>query len=389
MEKRAIVISCSDHYEHRMKYWDVSLRGLGFETTYVTTDFLHVEKKPYVCPVEGCVQLHVMPYRKNLSVQRILSHRMFARKVYRYLEEVRPQTVVSLLPPNFLVKYLAKYKKRHPEVKLILDIFDLWPETFPSSKVKKLLAPVFRVWANLRDKHLHAADFVTAECDMFRERLGLSDDRSETVYFSLEPYCGPREEVALPTDRADIAYLGSINNIIDISRIVSFLSELNGRIPTTLHVIGGGEKCEEFCDSVRAVGVEVDYCGKVFDETEKHRILSRCHFGLNVMKSSVCVGLTMKSVDYFRHGLPIVNTIPADTEQLIRERGIGVHVNDVETSAGTIEALIRRGVGSMKDASVRTFDELFSSSKNLAHCQTVLLRVLESRSASDGEFGKL
>lgn len=376
MEKRAIVISCSDHYEHRMKYWDASLRGLGFETTYVTTDFLHVEKKTYVCPVEGCVQLHVMPYRKNLSVQRILSHRMFAKKVYRYLEEVRPQVVVSLLPPNFLVKYLAKYKKRHPEVKLILDIFDLWPETFPSSKAKKLLAPVFRVWANLRDKHLGAADYVTAECDMFRKRLGLSDARSETVYFSLEPYCGPREEAALPTDRADIAYLGSINNIIDIPRIVSFLSELNGRIPTALHVIGGGEKCEEFCDSVRAAGVEVDYCGKVFDETEKHRILSRCHFGLNVMKDSVCVGLTMKSVDYFRHGLPIVNTIPADTQAFVEERGIGVNMTDVPKAAESVADLIRGDVSPLRNAACESFDTLFSAPRNYAHCEEILRRVL-------------
>ena len=42
------------------------------------------------------------------------------------------------------------------------------------------------------------------------------------------------------------------------------------------------------------------------------------------MKSSVCIGLTMKSVDYFRHGLPIINSIPADTMELVSKHGIGI-----------------------------------------------------------------
>ena len=58
--------------------------------------------------------------------------------------------------------------------------------------------------------------------------------------------------------------------------------------------------------------------------------MNRCHFGLNIMKSSVCVGLTMKSVDYFRFGLPIINNIPGDTRQLVEEKGIGVQLEDRE-----------------------------------------------------------
>lgn len=375
--KDAVVISCSDHYGHRMKYWDVSLQRLGMHPVYVTTDFLHVEKQTYTCSVPGCVQIHVPPYRKNLSVQRILSHRAFARRVYRYLEQERPRVVVSLLPPNFLAKYLARYKRRHPETKLIFDIFDLWPETFPSSGVKRLLAPVFRVWAGLRDRHLPVADYVTAECDLFRERLGLSDGSSETVYFSLDPYVadGPSPEPA--RDCAHIAYLGSINNIIDIPRIVAFLSELNRRIPTVLHVIGAGEKCAEFCDSVRGTGVSVEYHGAIFDEDEKHRILSLCHFGLNVMKDSVCVGLTMKSVDYFRHGLPIVNSIPADTWAFVERDGVGVNLTEPSLAAEQVEQVVLSDVGPMKQAALRLYSERFSSEYNLDRCEQVLRRVTD------------
>ena len=65
------------------------------------------------------------------------------------------------------------------------------------------------------------------------------------------------------------------------------------------------------------------FYGAIYDDQEKQKILSQCHFGLNIMKPSVCVGLTMKSLDYFRHGLPIINSIPEDSEMLVRTKNIG------------------------------------------------------------------
>ena len=76
--KHAYLISCSDHYSHRMGDWDRALQAFGIPATYLTSDFSHTAKETYSCTVPGCVQLHVRPYRKNLSADRILSHREFA-----------------------------------------------------------------------------------------------------------------------------------------------------------------------------------------------------------------------------------------------------------------------------------------------------------------------
>lgn len=48
------------------------------------------------------------------------------------------------------------------------------------------------------------------------------------------------------------------------------------------------------------------------------------------MKDSVCVGLTMKSIDYFQHGLPIINNIKADTTELVEEYKVGFNEIDFE-----------------------------------------------------------
>ncbi len=361
MNKHAVIISCFDHYE-RMMYWDQGAQDLGYQTTYVAADYSHGAKCPYTCPVKGCKQIHVLPYRKNLSVQRILSHRMFAKELYKFLMQEQPPLIVALIPPNFVTKYLAKFKKKHPECTLIFDVYDLWPESFPSSGIKKILSPLFRIWGNLRNKYLPYADYVTAECQLYFDKLDYHAENCAVIPFSLPAYEGVSQPITPPTDRAQIAYLGSINNIIDIPQITAILNEINKKMPTTLHIIGDGESREELCRSVSETGVDIQFHGKIFDEAEKHHILSQCHFGLNIMKNSVCVGLTMKSVDYLRHGLPLINNIPADTKKYIQTYRAGFHFSSPSQMAEDVVRAIQCDISDIKKNATALYSQHLSAS---------------------------
>lgn len=360
--KVAYLISCSDHYSHRLNVADQCLREKGYRTTYITSNFDHTKKEVFTCSVPGSVQIPARVYQKNLSISRILSHWGFARDVFRYIErqEKQPDVIVVLLPPNFLAHYAAAYKKRHPNVKLIFDVFDLWPETFPFGKLKKLMGPVFSVWAWLRDHNLNSADFVTTECEMFRKRLMLPDEKSKTVYLCAEPLSIPPVVPKLREDAWDLCYLGAINNIIDIPQICQLVEKLASHKPVTLHIIGKGEREQEFIHAARAAGAEVVFYGPVYDDTKKQEILSRCHFGLNIMKSSVCIGLTMKSVDYFRFGIPIINNIPADTTELVLRKNVGVLLD--EQGIHKILSMSMQDHMSMRSAVDALFDQVFTKS---------------------------
>lgn len=373
--KKAVCISCSDHYDHRLHVASACLREQGYDTTYITSDFDHTRKENFVCSVDGCVQIPARPYHKNLSLDRILSHRNFARDVFRYLESQPqpPDVLVVLLPPNFLAHYGAKYKKRHPQVKLIFEIFDLWPETFPGGKIKKLLTPVFKVWAALRDRNLGKADFVVTECEMFRQKLGLTEN-SQAIWLCAEPLTLERPQPELPRDVLQLCYLGAINNVISIPDICGLIKELSAKKPVVLHIIGKGERQQEFIDEATAAGAEVVFHGAVYDEAKKLEIMNQCHFGLNIMKSSVCVGLTMKSVDYFRFGLPIINNIPADTKQLVDEKGIGVQLE--EGCANKILALENRDYMQMRAQVEMLFGEGFEKSVILEQYRGVFRRLI-------------
>jgi glycosyltransferase involved in cell wall biosynthesis len=358
--KTAYLISCSDHYGHRLHAIDGYLRAWGYHTTYLTSDFDHTSKTPFTCHVPDCVQLPTRPYRKNLSLARILSHRSFARDAFRYLEALseQPDLVVVLLPPNFLAHYAAKYRKKHPNVKLIFDIFDMWPETFPFGRLKILLKPVFSVWAWIRNHNLGAADLVTTECALFRRLLKLPEDRSAVVPLCAQPL--PAQPAELREDTLDLCYLGAINNVISIPDICALIGQLIKSKPVTLHIIGKGERQQEFIDAATAAGANVEFYGAVYDEETKQSIMGKCHFGLNIMKSSVCVGLTMKSVDYFRFGLPILNNIPADTEELVNREGIGLQLN--EQTPNTVLAMEQRDFLRMRSDVRRVFEMRFATS---------------------------
>lgn len=329
-KKNAYLISCSDHFNHRLNVIDAYLRSKGYEVTYITSDFDHATKQKFDCTVPDSVQIHASPYHKNLSLGRICSHQKFARDVFRYIEgqKVQPAVVVALVPPNFLVHYAAKYKKKHPEVRLIFDIFDMWPEAFPSAGMKKMLLPIFKVWEGIRDKGLLSADFVTTECALFQSKLGLDPDKSAVIYLAADSLSCGLYPAGLGDDSVSLCYLGSINNIIDIPRICDLLRQIAAVKPVTLHIIGAGERQQELISAAQTAGAKVEHHGAVFDDSIKQEIMSKCHFGLNIVKPTVCLGLTMKSVGYFQHGLPIISNVPADTQSLIEKWKTGIQLDE-------------------------------------------------------------
>lgn len=377
--KVAVLISCTDHYTDRMYLFADFLKEQGYQIQYVASDFHHVRKEPFICSVEGAKQVHVRPYQKNLSLSRILSHRDFARGVYRFLEAMpqEPALIVAEIPPNFLATYMARYKRRHPNVKLLMDMFDLWPETFPSGKIKKLLAPVFSVWAALRNRGLPFADLVTTECVMYQQVLEphLKRCETQTVYL-----CRSAIEVvpqAPSMETLSVCYLGSINNIIDIDGICALLQKCVQHKPVKLHIIGDGENCDRFIRMAQNVGAQVEFHGRIYDREEQQRIFDTCAFGINMMKSSVCIGLTMKSLDYFAAGLPILNSLGGDTYTFVEQYEIGRNVSaeTAETVAAAITSVTPEENLKMRQETLQVFRKYFTVENCKVALQTGLAKI--------------
>lgn len=320
-----VIVSCFETLEHRVNLLKRYFESKGRSVRVITSDWEHFHKRTRTqCP-EDYELIHVHPYHKNLSVDRLTSHYDFARKVYKRLEELRPKLVWALVPPNALAKFTAKYKMAHPDVKLVMDLIDMWPETMPISRFKTL--PPFAIWRKLRDDHVGKADAVVTECNLYKTLLKehCGAEKMHTLYLA-RAWSELSGTPNPPKDRTALCYLGSINNIIDIDCIGNIIRSLGG--PVELHIVGDGEKRDVLVDAAAAAGADVIFHGKVYDREEKLKIMNRCHAGLNIMKKSVFVGLTMKSMDYFECGLPIINNIRGDTWQFVEEYGIGINISE-------------------------------------------------------------
>lgn len=324
---KLVIVNCFDTYEDRVDLVHETFREQGYDVTVIQSDFRHFKKIHRKDIKDDFIFVKSNSYYKNLSVSRLFSHYIFARDSFKIVEKIKPDLLFTFVPPNSLAKFAAMYKKKHKEVRLIFDLIDLWPETLPIRSVKKWMP--FSFWGSMRDKSLKYADLVFTECDLFQSVLGhaIKNVKTETLYLANREI-DVFSNLQLTDKQINLAYLGSINNIIDIPMIKDIIETITRFKHVTLHIIGDGEKKQELIDTAELSGATVEYHGKIYVPQEKQDIFDKCHFGLNIMKSSVCVGLTMKSIDYFQHGLPIINNIPADTSRIIEKYGVGINISN-------------------------------------------------------------
>lgn len=357
--KIAIITNSSSYEPRAHMAADLFIRQ-GHQVIMILSDFIHREKVKGREAKEGSIFIDTVPYKHNLSFRRLYSHYNFAKKVYTYVKNADYDLLYVLIPANSLVKYMALYKRQYHKG-LIIDILDMWPESLPLDFLKNIW-PV-SIWASMRNKNLKYADLVITECDLFQKKLNtyLVPSSVINVYWPREI----EDVVTLNTGKADgkihICYLGSINHIIDINFIVELLSCIQKHKSVNLHIIGDGENKDELLRRLDLAGINTSFHGSIYEESEKMRILSTCDYGLNIMKRSVCVGITMKSVDYMYAGLKVINNIKGDTWELIEKYEIGYNCDyeDLEVVAKEIaeEKVNKESKAAVRKCYLRNFSK--------------------------------
>lgn len=361
--KTAYFISSTNHYNVRTGKFVNDYIKKGYDVIYVTSDFDHMTKKRYYFnEYKNSKQLHVISYKKNLSISRILSHLMFSYKTFYMLLACKPELVYVEVPNNSLVKSSAKYKKIN-NAEIIVDVFDMWPESMPVKTKNMIVNRGFNIWRNFRNKNLKFADQIWIECDYYRELLSAQKINlpMETKYLTLEN-AETSIETKVSEEEIDLCYLGSINNIIDISLIEKIVSELAKNKRTRIHIIGDGERKDEFLEILKQNSIEIIDHGKVYEIDKLQEIFNQCWFGVNVLREGLAIGITMKSISYFRGGLPIINTVQGDTSRFVEECNIGINVDrhDVKSCVSRILNITKDDLACMKNNTRNLFEQKFA-----------------------------
>lgn len=361
-KQKIVFVSCFDAYDNRIKHIESMLKERGYESIYITSNFNHIKKEFYKIDRENTIQINTLQYKKNFSIKRLLSHFLFSKKAIKQVEMIKPDILYVMLPPNSLAYFSSKHKKKY-QSKLIFDIYDLWPETFPSKKFKTILSVPFAIWMQLRNKNLKHADVVVTECNLFRERIlsFIGEAKTVTLYPLKITEIKRNNNIQAVNTELNICYLGSINNIIDIDSISDLLGKVNKSRSITVHIIGDGEKRERLIESLETKKINVLFYGPVYDDIKKQEIFDKCVLGINMMKDTVCVGMTLKSIDYMNAGLPLLNNIKGDTHEMVKEYGIGINVDqDLNLTAQIIANLDDKKVEDLRKQTQEIYHKKFS-----------------------------
>lgn len=359
--KRVVVISGTNHYEERAKSVIEEYQKEN-EVIYLTSDFDHVTKQPYEIGLPFAQQLHVLEYKKNLSVSRILSHIVFSVKTYFRLCKLKPDIVYVEIPHNTLATATKWYKRFH-KCELIMDIFDMWPESLPIKSNNPIFKIVCSVWRSFRNHNLKYADKVYTECNYYQELI-----RSEGCDVPMETKYLTRKKVDLDIQtvwdpqKIHLCYVGNINNIIDIPFITEFMSKLNEKRSVCFHLIGNGESRTRLIESLEGKGIQVISYGVVYDVYRLQEIFNQCYFGINFLLPDLAIGLTMKSITYLRGGIPLLNTVDGDTWNMVEnyQSGLNIQREDIFTAIDRIAAMKKEEINAMKQNAHVVFEEHFA-----------------------------
>ena len=224
---------------------------IGGEKIVLTTDFNHGKKGYYEsgeADDKSQILLHVPPYKKNLSIQRIWSHLVFAWKVREYLNALseEPDAVYCTMPTSSSAYVCAKYCKKHG-VKFVIDVIDLWPDSLlPLVKGKSIVKTIIYPWTYLTRYSYRHADVIMGESVKYALEAKKNTPKAQAfpVYLGVDLNIVNKVKtenpitLGKPENEVWIAYAGSLGMSYDFQTLLNAVRCIHGKYKYKLWFIG-------------------------------------------------------------------------------------------------------------------------------------------------------
>lgn len=318
----------------------------------VTSDFRHSNKKhkdPLIHKLPFNITfLHEPGYRKNISIQRYISHYLWGKEVKKYLKNrVKPDVIYCAVPSLTGPLAAAKFCEKNG-IPFVIDIQDLWPEAFQLViNIPFLFFPFKRAAEGIYRR----ADEVCGVSKSYVNRAlrvnkKVKDGHVVFLGTHLSTFDGyaRKNKVNKPKDELWIGYCGTLGASYDITVVIDALHILNKRgvkAPKFI-VMGDGEKRMEFETHARELGVDCLFTGTLPYDQMCGR-LSACDIAANPIMHNAAQSIINKHGDYCSAGLPVISTQEnQEYRDIVNEYQMGFNVsnNNAEEFANRILLLI-------------------------------------------------
>lgn len=330
----------------RTHYIAKYLSDAGFSVDFISGSFNHWNKKvkdnnlyqtitlPY-----RVVRLENPSYTKNVSLKRLYSHHVFAKKLDIYLKTKSDKydIVINVMPPAEAGIVSLKYCRKNG-IPFLIDLNDLWPEAMSmvikSPLLRKILSYPMQKKANRVYRNI---DGIIGTSDTYRDRPLLINKKhpyAVTVYVGTDIDNfdkGAEKYVNIPQKGENefwITYAGTLGTSYDIHTLMKAGGILSDRGYKNFRfvLLGDGPLRPNFEKTAQEWKCNAVFLG--YTEYEKMAAyLKISDILVNSFVKKAPQSIVNKIGDYLSAGKPMINTC-SDLEfrKLVETKKIGENV---------------------------------------------------------------
>ncbi|HEZ0948917.1 glycosyltransferase [Neisseria meningitidis] len=302
------------------RFWYLAERlSQSHDVLLITSRFRHYDKsfrrhEDAAATSNGRLRVKLLDepgYRKNVSLARVASHRVFVRNLARWLHspQAAEQDIVYSAYPLIATNLLLGKHKARLGYKLIVDVQDVWPESFSSvvpflKKVPHKLLP----FASRANRAYRYADALVAVSQTYLDRAKETNPNvpGEVIYIGADfPKLDAAPAKDFGDDKTRFFYLGTLSYSYDVETVCKGVRKLlDDGENVELHIMGGGPDLDRLkqyaCDGIKFYGY-IPYA-------EMMSVAKGCDIAINAIQSYSMASITNKLSDYMALQKPILNS---------------------------------------------------------------------------------
>ena len=288
-------------------------------------------------------------YKKNISIKRFLSHRKLAKNISKYLKQrKRPDLIILSVPSLSVGSAVSKFAKRN-NIKLIVDIQDLWPEAFKMAFNVPVISDLVFYPMKLQANRIYSrADEIMAVSNTYVKR-GKENNSCEgfPLFIGTDSRIVEKsingKEINKPENEFWVGYVGALGHSYDITAVIKAIDILNkqGIDNIVFKIMGEGVLADKFKEIAKEYRVNCDFMG-FLEYGEMMATLMKCDVAVNPIVGKSVSSIINKVSDYAMAGVPVVNTQNSEEyRNLIDEYKCGINCrnDDVNDIANAIRRL--------------------------------------------------
>jgi len=287
----------------------------------ITSDFSHARKTNFnkIDKIDGIkfTVCHETGYERNVSLKRFISHKELAINIKKYLKDRKKPDVIYLAVPSLSVgKICTKFCDKN-DIKLIIDIQDLWPEAFKMVfNIPIISNLIFFPMKKQADYIYSRADEIVAVSETYCNRalkVNKKTKKGLSVFLGTDlkyfDECKKNNKIEFDDDVIRIAYIGTLGHSYNIKFVIDAISILNKKGINNIKfiVMGDGPLKQEFEEYAKERNINCEFTGKLKYEN-MIGLLCSCDIAVNPIKAKSAGSIINKVGDYAAAGLPVINS---------------------------------------------------------------------------------